>query len=104
MRSVIDEIAAAEQRAEEIRIAAAADARESTLKARDDAQKALSRLELEERERMQAQLEEARLEGEQLSGELLEQMERDADALCERANERLGNAVAYIVDKVTKTA
>ena len=42
MRSVIEEIAHAEQQADEIRQNAAAQARELTLKAKEDAQKALS--------------------------------------------------------------
>ncbi len=104
MRSVIDEIAAAERKADELRLAAAADAREAALKAREDAQKALTTLESEEHELMASETENAKLEGERLSGELLSRMEQDADTLCARAGERLGGAIAYIVDKVTKTA
>ncbi len=104
MRSVIDEIAAAEQRAEEIRLSAAAGAREAIAKAREDAQSALARLEETERETARAQLELAGLEGERLSKEQLEQMKREADELCARAQDRVADAVRYLVDKVLKTA
>lgn len=104
MRSVIDEIATAEQRAEEIRLSAAAGARETIVKARDDAQSALAQLEETERETTRKQLEIAKLEGERLSKEQLEQMKQEADELCARAQERVGDAVRYLVDKVLKTA
>lgn len=104
MRSVIDEIAAAEQMAEQIRLASAANLREQTLKAREDAQHALSELEKTERAEAQVQLEHERVEGEQLAGELLAKLEQEADALCARAEERLDKAVTYIVNKVTKPA
>jgi vacuolar-type H+-ATPase subunit H len=104
MRSVIEEIAAAEQRAEEIRINAAAQARELTLLAREDAQAALFVLESEERDALQTELETAKLEGERLSGELLLRLQQEADALCAHATVRLNKAVTYLLDKVTKTA
>ena len=59
MRSVIEEIATAEQQAEEIRQNAALQARELTQKAKEDAQEALLRLENESRADMQAALETA---------------------------------------------
>ena len=104
MRSVIEEIAAAEQLAEETRQNAAAQARELTLKAKEDAKDALSRLESDARAALQAELETAKQEGERLSGALLAQLEEEADALCTQANGRLGQAVSYLLDKVTKTA
>lgn len=104
MRSVIEEIANAEQQAEEIRQNAALQARERTLLAKEDAQKALSRLEEEARETLQAELDKAKLEGERKSSDMLAQLEQEADALCKSANSRLDKAVSYLVDKVTKTA
>lgn len=104
MRSIIEEIAAAEQRADEIRQNAATQARELTQKAKEDAQKALSQLESEERDTLQAGLETAKLTGEKLSGEMLVTMEQESDALCADAEKRLDKAVSYLVDKVTKTA
>ena len=104
MRSVIEEIANAEQQAEEIRQNAALQARERTLQAKEDAKKALSQLENEARETLQAEQEKAKLEGERLSSDMLAQLEQEADALCANANTRLDKAVSYLVDKVTKTA
>ena len=104
MRSVIEEIANAEQQAEEIRQNAALQARERTLQAKEDAQKALSQLESEARETLQAEQEKAKLEGERLSSDMLAQLEQEADALCANATTRLDKAVSYLVDKVTKTA
>jgi len=104
MRSVIEEIANAEQQAEEIRQNAAVQARERTLQAKEDAQKALSQLESEARETLQAEQEKAKLEGERLSSDMLAQLEQEADILCANANSRLDKAVSYLVDKVTKTA
>ena len=49
-------------------------------------------------------MDKAKLEGERLSGNMLAQLEQEADALCKSANERLDKAVSYLVDKVTKTA
>ena len=104
MRSVIEEIAAAEQQAEEIRQNAATQARELTLKAKDDAQQALSRLESEARASLQTELETAKQKGERLSAELGEKLEQEADAACAAANAKLAKAVSYLLDKVTKTA
>lgn len=104
MRSVIDEIAAAEQHADEIRLSAASGARETIAKAREDAQTALAQLEETERETTRTELELARQEGEHLSKQQLKKMELEADELCARAQERIGEAVRYLVDKVLKTA
>ena len=104
MRSVIEEIAAAEQQAEETRLNAAVQARELTLKAKEDATNMLSQLESDARVALQAELETAKQAGEQLSGELLRQLEQESNALCEQATGRLGQAVSYLLDKVTKTA
>ena len=104
MRSVIEEIAAAEQQAEEIRQNAALQARELTQKAKQDAEEALAKLENAARAALLAELETAKQEGERLSQKLLADMEREADATCQQADGKLDNAVDYLVDKVTKTA
>jgi vacuolar-type H+-ATPase subunit H len=104
MRSVIDEIAAAERQADEIRSSAAASARELTLKAREEAQQAISELEKSERDLAQTRMESARAKGEHASSELLARLEQEADELCRRADGRLDKAVAYLVDRVTKPA
>ncbi|MEA4870780.1 hypothetical protein SDC9_182433 [bioreactor metagenome] len=104
MRSVIDEIAAAEQRAEEIRTSAVTQAREISQKAREDAKVALSKLEDTERIELHARLECARKEGEEISANMLSALQQEADAICACAQERLPRAVSYLLDKVTKTA
>lgn len=104
MRSVIEEIASAEQQAEEIRQNGVVQARDLTLKAKDDAMKAISKLENDARISLQAEVEAANKRGEQLSAELLEKMEREADAVCVAANAKLDQAVSYLLNKVTKTA
>ena len=104
MRSVIDEIAAAEQRAEEIRASALTQARDMTQQAREEAKQALDKLESTEREAALACLERARKEGETVSATMMNALEQEADAICARAIEKLPDAVSYLLHKVTKTA
>lgn len=104
MRSVIDEIAAAELKAEEIRLSAALDAREAVNRARESALSAQARLEETQRDKSLSQLEQARIEGERLSAQQLEKMEHEAQELCSKAEGKLGEAVRYLVDKVLKPA
>ncbi|MBA4347672.1 MAG: hypothetical protein C0413_02345 [Clostridiales bacterium] len=104
MRSVIEEIAIAEQQAEEIRQNAVVQARELTLHAKEDALQALSKLESDARNTLQAELETAKYQGERLSADLLAQLEQEANAVCSAANAKLDVAVSYLLDKVTKTA
>ncbi len=104
MRSVIEEIAQAEQQAEEIRQNAAVQARDLTLKARQEAEQAIASLENDARAELQAELETAKQQGEKLSSELLNQMEQEAKEVCANAAGRLNQAVSYLMSKVTKTA
>ena len=104
MRSVIEEIAQAEQQAEEIRQNAAVQARELTQKAKQDALDARVALENDERATLAAALETAKQQGERISNELLAQMELEADAVCKSASDKLDKAVSYLLDKVTRTA
>lgn len=104
MRSVIEEIAQAEQQAEEIRQSAALQARELTLKAKQNAEQALSKLESDARAELLLELETAKRQGEQISNELLAQMAKEAEEACNLAGSRVNQAVSYLLDKVTKTA
>ena len=104
MRSVIEEIALAEQQAEEIRLNAALQARELTQKAKQNALDALTSLEGEERAALSATLETAKQQGERISKELAAQMEQEADAACKAAEAKMDQAVSYLLNKVTKTA
>lgn len=104
MRSVIDEIATAEQQAEEIRQNATVQARDLTIQAKEGAQSALAALENQEREALLSAVEAAKLEGERLAETLRTQLEQETDALCACASEKLDQAVSYLLDKVIKTA
>ena len=104
MRSIIDEIAAAEERAEQIRQSAAAEARERVLKAREEGETALVSLAQQERAKTDAELKTAKIEGEKLAADELAAMAKEADALCARASDRLDRAVVYLLEKVTQSA
>ena len=104
MRSVIEEIALAEQQAEEIRQNAALQARELTQKAKQNAVDALAALESGERAALATALDTAKQQGERISDELLAQMEQEADATCKAASAKMDQAVSYLINKVTKTA
>lgn len=104
MRSIIDEIAAAEEQAEQIRLNAVSQAREETAKAREQAQQALAVLTAQEREASENMRLNAQSQGEQRAKETLAGMIREADELCARAGGRVESAIAYLVDKMTKSA
>jgi len=104
MRSVIEEIASAEQQADEIRQSAIVQARELTLQAKEDAQQSLAKLENDARISLQSELDTAKQQGERVSADLLAKLEQEADAICKKANGKMDQAVAYLLDKVTKTA
>lgn len=104
MRSIIDEIANAEDQAEQIRQNAALQAREDTAKAREQAQQSLVALTAYERETTERETQQAHSVGEQNAKETLERMEREADELCARANARVERAVVYLVERATRSA
>lgn len=102
MRSIIEEIAVAEQEAEEIRRSAVASAREKTAKASDEAEAALKDLHEEQRLAMADALKQAELDGEQLAKGLADSMDAAADAACAAAEQRLDDTVSYLMRKVRK--
>lgn len=104
MRSIIEEIADAEQRAEEIVKTAAAQNRELLAQAREQAEQALLQAEAEEKNLTEEALSQAGKQGEAAAAETLAAMEREADDLCGKAKSRLGKAVSYLVDKVQSRA
>jgi len=104
MRSIIDEIATAEEQAEQIRQGAAAQARDMTAKAREQAEHALLEAAESERSKTEAELEESRLSGEQIAKDAVVAYEREAQELCTRAEGKVERAVAYLVEKVMQTA
>ena len=104
MRSIIDEIATAEEQAEQIRQSAVQQAREETAKAREQAELALAALAAQEREATERMQSEAQRMGEQSAKETLDGMIREANALCARANQNVDRAIAYLVDKALQPA
>ena len=104
MRSIIGEIENAEARAEEIRLSAAAESREIIASARDDAERALSQLDEQERVETASALEVASKEGEAIADSMLQKMSAEADQLCVAARDKLDNAVKYLIDRVRETA
>lgn len=104
MRSIIEEIAAAEQQAEDIRASAASEGRERIAKANDEAEQAMASLEAAEREAMKAALAQAELGGEAVARDMAAHMEAEAEAQCKAAEQRLPEAVAYLMKRVQKLA
>ena len=104
MRSIIDEIAAAEDQAEQIRQSAVLQSREETAKAREQAEKALSALTAQEREATERMRSEAQQQGEQRAQETLTGMIREADELCAHAEKNVDRAIAYLLDRAMQSA
>ena len=104
MRSIIDEIAQAEQQADEIRASAAAKSREQVLAAAEEAERALAHLDAQAREELRAVLEKAERDGEALSKRLSGGFEAEADALCAQAEGRVRMAIDYLLKRVQEIA
>ena len=104
MRSIIEEIAQAEDRAEQIHAEAAGKARELVAAARDGAAHALEAAEAEGQEKTRQALSAAEAAGEAEAKHTLADMEQEADALCARAVERLPKTVQYLVEKAREIA
>ena len=104
MRSIIEEIADAEQHAEEIVKSAAVQSRELLTQTREQAEQALVDAEAEEKNLTEEALRQANVQGEAAAAETLAKMEREADDLCGKAKSRLDGAVNYLVDKVQNRA
>ena len=104
MRSIIEEIAQSEDRAEQIRAEAAVTARERVAAARENAARTLAKEETEEAEKTRLALEKAEAAGEAMAKEMLAKMECEADELCARASERVGGTVQYLVEKARELA
>lgn len=104
MRSIIDEIARAEQQADEIRATAASSAREMISSAKAETEQALIQQESEEREKNRAALENAERDGAALAEELQKQIEAEADKLCSAAEKQVDSAIEYLLKKVQEIA
>lgn len=104
MRSIIDEIATAEEKAEQIRLEAATQARDMTAQAREMAEKALLEAVKSEQIKTETELEQSRLLGEKAAKDAAASFDREAEELCARAEGKIGRAVDYLVEKVMQTA
>ena len=104
MRSIIEEIADAERRAEEIVEAAAVQNRELIAQTREQAEQALVLAEAEEKSLTEKALSQASALGEAQAAKTLAAMEQEADELCGKAKAKLDGAVHYLVDKVQSRA
>ncbi len=100
MRSIIDEIAYAEAKADEVRVNAAQSARELLLTAREQSEHELAALEKREREETRSALEKAEADGERVAQETMRDMLEAAARQCAGAEERLPAAVAFLMNKV----
>lgn len=99
MGSLIDEIAAAEQRAEAIRQEAAAAAREAIALAQADAEATLAGTDVSEREKTRAALAAAERDGGDMAEQMLHRMAQEAETLCLAAQARVDDAASYLVKK-----
>lgn len=100
MRSIIDEIACAEAKADEIRINAAQSSREQLLVAREQSERELAALEKREHEKTRAALEKAEADGERVAQETMRDMLEAAARQCAGAEERLPAAVEFLMFRV----
>ena len=100
MRSIIDEIASAEAKADEIRVNAAQSSRELLINAREQSERELAALEKQEREKTHAALERAEADGERVAQNTMREMLETAARQCAGAEETLPAAVAFLMDKV----
>lgn len=104
MRSIIDEIAAAERQADEIRSQAAADARDRIAKANEAATAALAALDNAERDKTREALAAAERDGEAEAERMRQGMEAEAAALCAAAQTRMDGAKDYLLQRVQSRA
>lgn len=100
MRSIIDEIAQAEEQAEQIRQDAAAAARELLASSKMSAEQEYAHVEEQERIKMRDALDQAEAEGRNQAETVLKELSEAADILCENAQLHLDDAVEYLLKKV----
>lgn len=103
MRSIIEEISAAEARADEIRAEAAQTSREEIAAAHEAAERAWKALDERERENTAAALRQAQIDSETISEDVTNAMGQETDSVCEKARERVEDAVTYLLNKVLET-
>lgn len=104
MRSIIDEIALAEEQADQIRQEAVSAARELLAASRVGAEEIYAHTEEEERDKMREAIAKAEEEGRQQAETILQELSNAADVQCEAARLKLEEAVSYLLQKVQEIA
>jgi len=100
MRSIIEEIAAAEQQAEDVLKNITSKSREILVQARDQAERALAIAEEDERIKTEQALLEANARGEDAEKKTLADMAMEADEFCIKAKMKVDSTISYLIDKV----
>ena len=100
MRSFINEISTAEQEAERIRQTAVMKAKDMISAAGVEAAETLEKLKEKDHQDLKAALEKAEAEGEAEAVSLGAEFEGKADTICRKANEKLDDAVTYLLNKI----
>ena len=100
MQAIIEQIQAAEQQADEIRQEAVAAAREDVKRTKAEVEDAREALIERERQSTKDALERAETDGEEQSRADRKVLVDEADALCQKAMEKLPAAVQSFVEKV----
>ncbi len=100
MRSFINEISTAEQEAEKIRQTAVMKAKDMISAAGVEAAESLEKLKEKDHQDLKSALEKAEADGEGEAAGLSAEFERKADQICRKANEKLDDAVTYLLNKI----
>jgi len=104
MRSIIDEIALAEEQAAQIRHQAAESARELLAAARVKAEENLAFAESQEREKTREELEKAEKDGREQAEAIFKEIAETSERQCADASLRIDDAVKYLMRKVQEIA
>ena len=100
MRSMIDEIAQAEEKANQLKQDAGASARELMQQARQKAEEMQTRIGDEEREKTRQALEKAEADGKVLAAAIEKLIGDEASQQCEKAWQKMDDAIQLLLDKV----
>ena len=103
MSSIMERIAEAEQKADEILEEASRTARERVTQAKNDSEAALSAADEAERRRTADALLNARKEGERIASEVTEKAKAETDAIHADAVRHIPEAVASLMERIEAT-
>lgn len=100
MRSFIDQISQAEKEAETMRRDAVTKAKELVSEAGIKAAESLEKLKEEERTKTKEAVAKAEIDGEAKAAEMMAESARQAESVCLKAEEKLDNAVSYLLNRI----